>query len=72
MRFVVSDNDMKNRYEQTMLTLSTLSHFDYKNFDHVVMRGNHCSYIEAIDQSGESVMGKMIYEFIQGVEKARG
>ena len=27
MRFVVSDNDMKNRYEQTMLMLSTLSHF---------------------------------------------
>ena len=27
MRFVVSDNDMNNRYEQTMLMLSTLSHF---------------------------------------------
>ena len=27
MRFIVSDNDMKGRYEQTMLMLATLSHF---------------------------------------------
>ena len=29
MAFIVSDNDMKNRYEQTMLVLGTLRHFGY-------------------------------------------
>ena len=45
MRFIVSDNDMTNRYEQTMLVLSTLSHFGYKNYDHVVMHGGHIQQI---------------------------
>ncbi len=44
MLFVVSDTDMENRYEQTMLTLSTLSPFGYQNYDHIVMRGNHFEY----------------------------
>ena len=29
MLFIVSDNDMKNRYEQTMVLISTLEHFEY-------------------------------------------
>ena len=29
MRFIVSDNDMENRLEQTELVLSTLKHFEY-------------------------------------------
>lgn len=64
MRFVVSDNDMKNRYEQTMLVLSTLSHFEYQNYDHVIMNGKHCEYCRKIDENGESVFGKMIADFI--------
>ena len=64
MRFVVSDNDMKGRYEQTMLMLSTLSHFGYQNFDHIVMHGKHCEYCTKLDENGESMLGKMIYDFV--------
>jgi hypothetical protein len=65
MRFIVSDNDMENRFEQTMLTLSTMKHFRYTGFDHVIMRDSkHCSYCGKRDENGESVFGKMIYDFI--------
>lgn len=65
MRFVVSDNDMKNRYEQTMLMMSTLSHFGYQKYDCTVMSGGHCEYCGKIDENGESVFGHMIYDFIE-------
>ena len=65
MRFIVSDNDMKSRYEQTILMLSTLDHFGYKNFDHVVMHGTHCEYCEKYDENGESIIGKMIVDFMK-------
>ena len=64
-RFVVSDNDMTNRYEQTMLVLSTLSHFGYQNFDHIIMHGKHCEYCKKLDDDGESVFGQMIYNYIK-------
>ena len=65
MRFIVSDNDMENRFEQTMLTLSTMRHFRYTGFDYVIMRDSkHCSYCGKRDELGESVFGKMIYDFI--------
>ena len=64
MRFIVSDNDIKCRYEQTMLTLATLSHFGYTGFDHKLIHGSHCAYYEAIDENGDSVIGKMILDFI--------
>lgn len=65
MRFAVSDNDMENRYEQTMLMLSTLSHFGYRNYDHVVMHGTHCEYCFQTDERGQSVFGQMLYDFIR-------
>ena len=64
MRFIVSDNDMKGRYEQTMLMLSTLSDFGYDDYDHVTMQGTHCDYCERLDESGKSVFAKMILDFI--------
>ena len=67
MRFIVSDNDMVNRYEQTMLVVSTLAHFEYKNFDHIVMKGRHCEYCGKVDENGESVFGQMIWDFIEQV-----
>ena len=69
MRFIVSDNDMKSRYEQTMLMLSTLDHFGYKGFDHVVMHGTHCHYCEKCDENGDGVLGKMVFDFIKSLEK---
>ena len=64
MRFIVSDDDMKNRYEQTVLVQSTLDHFGYKNFDLVVMNGRHCKYVRQIDDNGESVFGQMVFDFV--------
>ena len=66
MRFIVSDNDMQNRFEQTMLMLSTLKHFGYENYDSVVMKDSkHCSYCGKTDEDGESLFGKMIYDFVK-------
>lgn len=64
MRFIVSDQDMKNRYEQTMLMLSTLRHFGVEKADYVLMHGGHCAYIGRMEGE-ESVFGRMIEAFIQ-------
>lgn len=65
MLIIVSDNDLQNRYEQTMLLVSTLKHFDH--FEKVqlkVINGTHCAYIGATDKNEESVLGKLVTEFI--------
>ncbi|MBQ9768826.1 MAG: alpha/beta hydrolase [Clostridia bacterium] len=72
MRFIVSDNDMKNRFEQTMLVLSTLKHFEYdqSKISHVVMHGTHCKYTypDQKNDQGESLFGEMIFDFISTVK----
>ncbi len=67
MLFIVSDNDMKNRYEQTQLVLSTLRHFEYdeEKIQYRLMNGKHCSYGAARDENGDSVFGKLITEFVE-------
>lgn len=69
MFFLVSDNDMENRYEQTMLTLSTLKHFRYDmdRIGHKVLHGTHCHQVGEVDEQGESVFGKLIHSFITDV-----
>jgi len=69
MRFIVSDQDIRGRYEQTMLMLSALSDFHYSDFDHAVMHGKHCEYWNQADENGESRLGKMILDFIRSLEK---
>ena len=69
MHFVVSDNDMANRYEQTMLVLSTLKHFGLsETVSHTVMHGTHCSYCNekkgAKNEKGEHLFIVMIRDFI--------
>lgn len=65
MLVIVSDNDMQNRYEQTMLLMSTLKHFGHtENVSLKVMQGKHCAYVRAVDESGDSIFGKMILELI--------
>ena len=67
MLIIVSDNDMENRYEQTMLMISTLKHFGYVDHVHMkLMHGKHCAYVNAADENGESVFGKLISQFILG------
>ncbi len=70
MRFIVSDNDIKGRYEQTMLTVATLAHFGYSNFEYRLIHGKHCAYWNQADENGDSKLGKMIFEFID--DCARG
>ena len=67
MCFIVSDDDMENRYEQTQLVLSTLRHFRYdeSKIQCREMHGTHCQYVSEKDENGDSILGKLIYDFIQ-------
>lgn len=65
MLFIVSDNDMENRYEQTKLVISTLKHFGHtENVELREMHGGHCHYVRVADDNGVSVFGKLISDFI--------
>jgi len=69
MLFIVSDKDIQNRYEQTMLSISTLRHFKY-DMDKVklkVMNGTHCAYVGRIDEDGQPAFGKIVYEYINNL-----
>ncbi len=70
MYIIWSDNDMQNRPEQTVLLLSTLKHFGYdqSKIKTTLMSGKYCAYVNALDEKGESVFGKMIYDFISTAE----
>ena len=65
MMFIVSDNDMKNRYEQTQLVLSTLKHFEYdeSKIYYQLMHGDHCHY------SQTEAFGKIVCDFVKGAER---
>ena len=69
MMFIVSDNDMVGRFEQTQLMMRTLSHFEYdtSKISYRLMNGKHCGYVRAKDEAGNSVLGKMIEELILSV-----
>ena len=48
-----------------MLLVSTLKHLGHsENVQLKVMNGTHCAYVGATDQNGESVLGKLVTEFI--------
>ena len=65
MLFIVSDNDMFARYEQTMLMVKTLEHFGHKDNVHLeVMHGKHCEYIKKFDENGQSVFANVILKHI--------
>ena len=65
MMFIVSDNDMKNRYEQTQVTLSTLRHFEYdeSKIYYQLMHGTHCHYSETVE------FGEIICDFVKDTER---
>ena len=70
MLFILADNDMKNRREQTELLLSTMNHFGYdmtKVEKVVVPNSTHSSYCCKVDDNGESVLAKIITKFIKSV-----
>ena len=68
MLVIVSDHDMENRYEQTMLLISTLRHFDHSEPEVTlkIMNGKHCAYCGQIDQNGHSVFGQIVCRYITG------
>ena len=66
MHIVVSDNDMAGRYEQTTLLVQTLQQFGH-NATMEVRHGKHCHYVGALDEQGNSILGQMIYNFMQNV-----
>lgn len=68
MEFVVSDMDIQNRYEQTMLIVSTLRHFEHdmsKITLNVQKNSTHCSYTGAETENGHSIFADMIYNFMK-------
>ena len=67
MKFVASDNDMKCRLIQTKLVIEALKHFDYdmSKVHFSLMHGTHTSYLPKADADGESVYGKLIYDFMK-------
>ena len=68
MLIIVSDQDMRNRLEQTTLLISTLSHFGHEapEVQLKVMCGKHCAYIRKKDEDGRGVFGQLIAQFIEG------
>ena len=71
MLFVVSDNDMQGRFEQTMLVVSTLKHFGYSESKVFlkIMNGTHCHYVRKLDGNNNSIFAGMICDFIDSAEK---
>lgn len=65
MMFIVSDNDMINRYEQTQLIMTTLKHFEYdeSKLYYRLMHGTHTHYSETVK------FGEMVCEFIKETKK---
>ncbi len=70
MLFIVSDNDMENRYEQTMLVLSTLKHFRYdmSTVELKLMHGTHNQYIIQKGEDGKYLFTQVVYDYISGRE----
>ena len=73
MRFIVSDDDMKNRLEQTRLMLGTLRHFGIEEdaADMILMHGRHCAYVRECEVGGACPFGELILKFVQKVERNR-
>jgi hypothetical protein len=65
MLFLVSDQDMFARYEQTLLMVKTLEHFGHKENVYLSLQhSKHCKYVSKRDDDGESVFAKIILSFI--------
>ncbi|MBE6688256.1 MAG: alpha/beta hydrolase [Ruminococcaceae bacterium] len=72
MLFIVSDNDMFGRYEQTMLMIKTLEHFGHKdNVKLKLMHSSHCAYIYKTDENGEGILGNVINSFIKDISETK-
>lgn len=66
MLFIVSDQDMENRLEQTQLMISTLRHFGHE-MPLKICHGKHCHYVKQINEDGSSPLAQMVLEFMNNV-----
>ncbi len=67
MMFIVPDNDIPGRYEQTKLILKTMEDFKY-NMSKIVlkeMHGRHCQYVGEKDDDGYKRLANIICEYIE-------
>ena len=66
MLLIVADQDMENRYEQTVLVRSTMDHFGYdlSKVELKIMHGRHCAHVSADNEQGENVLGTIVRDFI--------
>ena len=66
MLLIVADQDMENRYEQTVLVRSTMEHFEYdmSKVELKLMHGRHCAHVSADNEQGENVLGTIVRDFI--------
>lgn len=67
MQIIVAENDMRNRFEQTQLMISTLKHLgcEEEKIDYRFMPGcEHVEYINQFNEDGSSVFADLIYDFI--------
>ena len=65
---LVSDNDIKARYEQTMLLMVTLESlgYDMSRVKLEIMRGYaHTKYMSLTDESGNSIFGEIVTKFLE-------
>ena len=68
MLFIVSDEDMFGRLEQTMLMVRTLEHFGHKENVYLSLQNSkHCKYVCKVDENGESVFAKIVLPFIEKI-----
>ena len=66
MLFIVSDNDMEARYEQTLLMVKTLQHFGHGDkVEFTLQHGGHCQYVYEEDANGEGRLGVIILEYLE-------
>lgn len=66
MLFIVSDNDMFARYEQTTLMVKTLEHFGHTDTVALDVRcGEHCEYVYKSDENGNGQFANLILNFLK-------
>ena len=71
MLVLLAEQDMENRREQTLLLMSTLTHFGCgkKAELQVIPHSLHTEYNQWLDEKGESVFGAILFSFLKSQEK---
>ena len=72
MLFIVSDNDMFGRYEQTMMTIRALEDFGHKDkISFELINGSHCDYVYKADDEGRGKFANIILPFFEKLGMGR-